>query len=81
MTLKDVRISFNKFECKCDITWLKYWILSKMDIIADYDETKCKLGSKFPLIAVMPESAMGCIKPNYYIPSWIIPGKLRKQGK
>ena len=81
MTLKDVRISFNNFECKCDITWLKYWILSNLDIIADYEETKCKLGSKSPLIAAMPESAMGCIKTKYYIPSWIIPGKFRKQDK
>ena len=80
-SLKDVRISFNNFECKCDITWLKYWISSNLEIIPDNKETKCKIGSKFTPISIMPETAMGCIKPNYYIPSWIIPGKLGKGDK
>ena len=78
-SLKDVRISFNSFECKCDITWLKYWISHNLEIIQDNRETKCKIGSKFTPISIMPERAMGCIKPNYYIPSWIIPGKLRRE--
>ena len=80
-SLKDVRISFNNFECKCDITWLKYWISHNLEIIPDNKETKCKIGSKLTPISIMPERAMGCIKPNYYIPSWIIPGKLRKGDK
>ena len=80
-SLKDVRISFNNFECKCNITWLKYWISSNLEIIPDNKETKCKIGSKFTPISIMPERAIRCIKPNYYIPSWIIPGKLRKGHK
>ena len=78
LSLKYIRISFNNFECKCSITWLKYWIFKNRMIIPDNRETTCKIGSKFTPISTMPVSQMGCIKPNYYIPSWIIPGKFSK---
>lgn len=77
--LKDIRIAFNKFICKCDLVWLKYWISRNMDIMKDRMETTCKIGSnRFTHIHIMPEREMGCIKPNYYIPSWIIPCKSTK---
>ena len=76
-SLKDLRISFNKFECKCDIIWMRYWILSNENIMPDYYKAKCKMSPKrFVYIIFVSESEMGCIKPEYYIPSWTIQCKL-----
>ena len=76
-SLKYIKISSNKFLCSCDIIWLKYWISWKKAIIPDHWNTKCKSGfNKYNQIYVISETDMGCIKQEYYIPSWAIQCKL-----
>ena len=76
-SLKDLRISSNTFECKCEMTWMRYWIISNRKIIPDYYKTKCKMSPKrFINIIIISEMELGCIKPEYYIPSWAIQCKL-----
>ena len=41
--LKKLRISGNKFECKCKNMWMRNWIKDNIDIIQDYNVINCQM--------------------------------------
>ena len=74
-SLKEIRISYNQFECKCDLVWLEYSISRNSDTgnkgrsiyIPDYSVTTCRMDSgKFIAIYQMIGKAMGCEKRKQY---------------
>ena len=74
---KDFRMSHNRFECKCEIGWLKDWIAENINVIPDFHKTRCNMSShRFVRIVVMPQRELGCIKTEYYIPAKFFISKL-----
>ena len=50
--LKKLRISGNRFECKCKNMWMKYWIKDNTETIQDYNVVNCqmKFGKSIPFV-------------------------------
>ena len=50
--LKKLRISGNRFECKCKNMWMKYWIKDNTETIQDYNVVNCQmeLGKSIPFV-------------------------------
>ena len=71
-----LKIEGNPFQCSCDNTWMKDWILNNSDTIENYKNIECEMrGGKHVPIIQMNEVDMGCL-PNGL---WKIVGKLFKE--
>ena len=74
---KEFRMSHNRFECTCEIGWLKDWIADNIKVIPDFHKTLCSMSSnRFVQIVKMNQTELGCIKTEYYIPASFYIGKL-----
>ena len=80
-SLEKLNIQENSFQCSCDNTWMRNWILNKSEIIENYKEIKCQMKSgKWIPIVQMNEVDMGCL-PNGSFAVWKIVGQLLKKNK
>ena len=50
--LKKLRISGNRFECKCKNMWMKNWIKDNTETIEDYNVVNCQMefGKSIPFV-------------------------------
>ena len=80
-SLETLNIWDNKFQCSCDSTWMRNWILNNSEIIKKYKEVKCQMkdGKWIPLVQ-MNEVDMGCVSTGSFA-IWKIVGQLCKKTK
>ena len=58
-SLEKLQIFGNNFQCSCDNTWMRDWILNNSEIIENYKKIKCQMeGGKFIPIVQMNEVDM-----------------------
>ena len=60
--LKEIRIVYNKFQCSCELLWLKHWI---SEAVQDYTLVRCKMESGKSIgLDWMSTVKMGCIQSS-----------------
>ena len=75
-SLAKLKIQKNMFQCSCDNTWMRNWLLNNSKIIENYKEIKCQMnGAKWIPIIQMNEVNMECL-PNGSFAVWKIAGQL-----
>ena len=80
-SLEKLKIFGNMFQCSCDNTWMRNWILNNSEIIENYQKIMCHMeGGKLIPIVQMNEVDMGCV-PNGSFAVWKIVGKLFEENK
>ena len=62
VSLKEIRIVYNRFQCSCELLWLKHWI---SEAVRDYSFVRCKTESGKSIgLDWMSTVKMGCIESS-----------------
>ena len=76
-SVRTLKISENKFKCSCKSFWMKEWLLSKTQVVEDFENIKCEMksGKRIPIVH-MDKTDMGCVPiTGESLSTWQIAGK------
>ena len=76
-SLKELKISGNKFKCSCKALWMKQWLLNETQIVENFENIKCQMpSSKWIPVVHMDKADMGCVPASEEMFStWEIAGE------